>query len=167
MLGLGESPNRSLHVLSKPPDVQKGDSTFSSSDPFGAGNEHISGEERRQTLKGNLGPSNNIIVAKVSRFTLDDFPVMISPFNVKLTLVVDKRFRNLWANLESGQLRTFDISFLEFDVCGTPRFMWRREYIVSMWCITDVECAFLANFCPDEAKDKFSVCLLCDGARYW
>lgn len=84
---------------------------------------------------------------------------MISSVNVELNLVVDKRFRILWANLESGQLRTCDITFLEFVVCRTPRFMWRREPIVSMCCIT--------NFCPDEAKDKFSVCLLCDGAKYW
>lgn len=57
------------------------------------------------------------------------------------------------------------VTFSDFDACRAQRFMRRKDPIVIMRWIADIESAFHASFCLKEDEVGFVECLLRDGAK--
>ena len=61
--------------------------------------------------------------------------------------MLEDRLRILWAELEASRPWVCEVTFKEFNACGAPRFMGRRELIARIHCITIIESVFLIRFC--------------------
>lgn len=66
-----------------------------------------------------------------------------------------------------GQLRTRKTNFHDFRAYGAPEFMGKKEPIIIMQWIVDVESSFLMIFFTVRENARFTACLQHEGARDW
>ena len=109
------------------------------------------------------GDLPGIVAVDILRFMREDLPGLVNTSREELISVMDERLRILSADLEAGRLMNREVSFKEFDACGGPHFFGKREPIISMCWVADMESAFRASFCPTEAKVGF--CNNCKNCR--
>lgn len=59
-----------------------------------------------------------------------------------------------------GRLRTRDITYCDFSTCHPPTFEGRKDLIMNMLWISDMESALCKSFFPKDTKVRFDLNLL-------
>lgn len=106
-----------------------------------------------------------MIVAEVLKVVLEDLPGMLSMIKEELVEMMAECLWTLQDELETSQPMTREITFWQLRVCGAPEFFRKKELIVCMQWIIDIEIDFLRRFFPNGEKAKLDVRLLREGMR--
>lgn len=89
---------------------------------------------------------HELIATQVSRVFLQDMPDMFGMMNEGMIEIMDECMWSILVKLRTGQFGACNLTFLHFHACGAPEFQGKKELVLSMRWIVDVEIAFLTIF---------------------
>ncbi|XP_023745281.1 uncharacterized protein LOC111893454 [Lactuca sativa] len=105
------------------------------------------------------GDSNlrGLIASEISRALSDAISVPVARLTEELLDIFNERHPNVgWAR----QLGIWDVTCRDMSVCQPSMLKGRKERILSMRWIEEMESAFCSGFCPERARVRFAMYLL-------
>lgn len=108
---------------------------------------------------------HDLVAFYVLWIILKELPGMFGRINEELIYTFDKRYADTQTTSRVGQTRTGDITYCDFFACQPPLFEGRKDLIVSMLWIANVESNFCTCFFPKDGNVWFVVNILRGRAR--